>query len=153
MNISFDLDNTLIPYSDQFKTEKRNWFAKYIGIEKIRKGAPNLIHRLQNEGHHIHIYTTSYRTKFKIRMTFWFYGIKIKKIVNQIENNKKLKQLGISSSKYPKAFNFDVHIDDSEGVKIESEKFNFEVIIIHTNDNHWFKTIENKIQFLNTNKQ
>ena len=84
MNISFDLDNTLIPYSDQFKTEKRNWFAKYIGIEKIRKGAPNLIHRLQNEGHHIHIYTTSYRTKFKIRMTFWFYGIKIKKIVNSI---------------------------------------------------------------------
>ena len=51
MNISFDLDNTLIPYSDEFETEKRNLFAKLIGIEKIRKGTPKLFKELQKEGH------------------------------------------------------------------------------------------------------
>ncbi|WP_130734535.1 HAD family hydrolase [Flavobacterium sp. J27] len=148
MNISFDLDNTLIPYSDEFKTEKRNWLAKYIGIEKIRKGTPNLIHSLQDQGHKVHIYTSSYRKKIKIRMTFKYYGIKIGKVVNEFENRCKLNQLGITSSKYPPAFDFNVHVDDSEGVRIESEKFNFKAIIIETNDTNWDKTIKNKIKNL-----
>ena len=62
MNISFDLDNTLIPYSNDFETEKRSFIAKLLGVEKIRKGTQKLIFDLKKEGHQIHIFTTSYRS-------------------------------------------------------------------------------------------
>jgi len=43
MQISFDLDGTLIPYNNEFPTEKRSWWAKLLGIEPIRKGTKTLI--------------------------------------------------------------------------------------------------------------
>ncbi|WP_229724434.1 hypothetical protein [Winogradskyella forsetii] len=58
MNISFDLDSTLIPNGKEFETEKRSGIAKLFGIEEIRKGTRELISHLQNHGHKIHIYTT-----------------------------------------------------------------------------------------------
>ena len=67
MNISFDLDSTLIPNGKEFETENRNGIAKLLGIEEIRKGTRELISDLQKQGHDIHIYTTSFRTKRKIR--------------------------------------------------------------------------------------
>lgn len=149
MNISFDLDNTLIPYSNEFSIEKRSLFAKFIGIEKRRKGTPRLLKELQAEGHQIHIYTTSFREKIKIRITFKYYGLSINRIINQIENRKTLDQLNINSSKYPKAFGFDIHIDDSKGVEMEGEKFNFKTIIIQTNDANWEEIIKNKIKLFN----
>lgn len=137
MNISFDLDSTLIPSGNEFETEKRNRIAKFFGIEKIRKGTPKLIFELQKKGHKIHIYTTSLRSKRQIRLTFKYYGIKIGRIVNQFENQKVLNKLNIYSSKYPPAFGFDIHIDDLKGVGIESEKLNFRVIIVEPNDHNW----------------
>ena len=58
MNISFDLDSTLIPNGKEFETEKRSGIAKLFGIDEIRKGTRELISHLQNHGHKIHIYTT-----------------------------------------------------------------------------------------------
>jgi phosphoserine phosphatase len=57
MNISFDLDSTLITGGDEFETEKRSFIARWAGIDKIRKGAPALISKLQKKGHIVHIYT------------------------------------------------------------------------------------------------
>jgi phosphoserine phosphatase len=110
MNISFDLDSTLIPNGIEFETEKRNAIAKLFGIEEIRKGTEELILDLQRQGHKIHIYTTSYRTKSKIRRTLKYYGIIVERIVNQTENQKVLKLQNINASKYPKAFDFDIHM-------------------------------------------
>ena len=91
MNISFDLDSTIIPNGEEFETEKRNGIARLFGIEKIRKGTPELFSGLQKQGHKIHIYTTSFRPKIKIRLTLRYYGVKVNKIVNQTENQKALK--------------------------------------------------------------
>lgn len=145
MHISFDLDSTLIPYDTEFKTEKRHRIAKLFGVEPIREGTKELISNLQKQGHSVHIYTTSYRKKTKIRRTLKYYGIRVNRIVNQPENEKVLKSLKINSSKYPPAFDFDIHIDDLKGVEIESEKFNFKAIIIEPTDNNWIKTIEDEI--------
>ena len=146
MNISFDLDSTLIPNGNEFETEKRNRIAKFIGIEKIRKGTPKLISELQKKGHNIHIYTTSYRKKGQIRRTLKYYGIKVKKVVNQTENQKVLKKRNIYSSKFPIAFGFDIHIDDLKGVGMESEKYNFKVIIIEPSDTKWAEKIIAEIE-------
>ena len=53
MQISFDLDGTLIPYNNEFPTEKRSWWAKLLGIEPIRKGTKTLIKTLQSQGNEV----------------------------------------------------------------------------------------------------
>ncbi len=145
MNISFDLDSTLIPNGDEFETEKRNFLGKILGVEKIRKGAPELIRLLQTDGHLINIYTTSFRSKRKIRNTLRYYKIEVTRIVNQTENEKVLKLNKINASKCPKLFNFDLHIDDSKGVGLEGEKFNFTTIIVSPSNLNWTKYIENEV--------
>ena len=146
MNISFDLDSTLIPCGKEFQTEKLNGIAKLFGVEKIRKGTRELISDLQKKGNKIHIYTTSFRTKRKIRFTLWYYGIKVNRIITQKENQRILKLKNINSSKYPTAFNFDIHIDDSKGVGIESEKYNFKAIIIEPSEINWVEKIKSEIK-------
>lgn len=100
MNIGFDLDSTLIPNGKEFATENRSRFAKLLGIEEIRKGSAKLIPELQDSGHKVHIYTTSFRSKHKIRWTLWYYGIKVGRIVTQTKNVKVLRSLNIQASKY-----------------------------------------------------
>ena len=146
MNISFDLDSTLIPNGKEFETENRSGIAKLLGIEEMRIGTRKLISDLQNQGHTIHIYTTSFRTKRKIRLTLKYYGIKVGRIVNEKENRKVLKSRNINSSKFPPAFDFDLHIDDLKGVEIESEKFNFRAIIVEPTDKNWIEKIKNGIK-------
>jgi len=146
MNISFDLDSTLIPNGEEFETEKINGIAKLLGVEKIRKGTRELISDLQKEGHIIHIYTTSFRSKYRIRLTLFYYGIKVNRIINQTENQKVLQTLKIHSSKYPIAFNFDIHIDDSKGVGIEANKHNFRAIIIEPSEKKWIEKIKTELK-------
>jgi len=146
MNISFDLDSTLIPNGKEFETEGRSRIAKLFGIEEIRKGAPELIFDLQNQGHKIHIYTTSYRNKLKIRRMLKYYGIKVNRIVNEKENRSVLKAQNVNSSKYPPAFCFDLHIDDSKGVGMESERLNFKTIIVDPTDKDWISKIKTELK-------
>ena len=143
MNISFDLDSTLIPNGKEFETENRSGIARLLGVEEMRKGTSELILDLQNNGHKIHIYTTSFRSK-KIRRSLKYYGIKVNRIVNEKENRKILKSPNINSSKFPSAFNFDLHIDDLKGVGIESERFNFNVIIVEPTDKNWIEKIKKR---------
>jgi hypothetical protein len=145
MNISFDLDSTLIPHGNEFEAEKRNFIARLIGIEELRVGAAKLISDLQKNGHTIHIYTTSFRSKFKIRLMLFYYGIKAGRIVNQSQNQRTLKNRNINSSKYPPAFGFDLHIDDSKGVEIEGKRLNFKTIIIEPNNKNWIEKVKQEI--------
>jgi len=148
MNISFDLDRTLIPSGENFETERRNRIAALFGIEELRKGTRDLIFDLQNQGHQINIYTTSFRSKRKIRWTLRYYGICVNRIVNQTENSKVLKANNVNASKHPKLFNFDLHIDDSEGVGIEANRFNFNSIIIDPNDMRWVEKVKEKVRII-----
>ncbi|WP_417289889.1 HAD family hydrolase [Corallibacter sp.] len=151
MNISFDLDSTLIPNGKEFETEKRSGIAKFFGIEEMRKGTAELITELKKEGNKIHVYTTSFRTKRIIRRTLKYYGITVDRIVNQTENQRELKMRNINSSKYPPAFDFDIHIDDSNGVGIEAERHNFRAIIIEPSDKNWIEKIKKDIKTLHNN--
>ena len=146
MNISFDLDGTLITNGNEFETEYRSKIAGLFSVEKIRKDTSKLISLLENNGHRIHIYTTSFRSERKIRRNLKYYGIKVNKIINQTENKRILKEHKNNSSKYPPAFGFDIHIDDLKGVGIESEKYKFKAIIIEPTDNNWIEKILNDIE-------
>jgi hypothetical protein len=76
-----------------------------------------------------------------IRLTFYSYGIPVDTAINQQRHDKQLKENKTQISKFPPAFNIDVHVDDSPGLRIEGERFSFKTIIIDENDKNWGETI------------
>lgn len=61
--------------------------------------------------------------------------------INQQRHDSQLRENKIRASKFPPAFDIDVHIDDSPGVRIEGERFNFKTIIVDEHDKDWGQTI------------
>ena len=149
MIISFDLDDLLIPGAKTFKTEKKNLLQKILGVEGLRLGTRELFNKLQSQGHVIYIYTTSFRSAMRIRSMFLSYRISVGKIINQSLHNKVLREQRNRTSKYPPAFNIDVHVDDSFGLKIEGDKYNFSTIIIDENDIDWKEIVIEGVRSLN----
>lgn len=141
MTISFDLDDTLIPGAKVFETEPQNFIQRITGTEKIRKGTIGLFKALRARGHRIYIYTTSFRPSLKAKWTFLTYGIPVDRVINQQCHEKELRQTKTQCSKYPPAFGIDIHVDDSPGLRIEGERFNFKTIIIEEKDQSWTERI------------
>ncbi|WP_228388515.1 hypothetical protein [Chryseobacterium sp. CBo1] len=90
MKISFDLDDTII--STKFSLEKESLWSKIIRSERIRVGTISLFKQLREQKHEIYIYTTSYRSKIKIKLMFLSYGIPIDFVVNQQLHEKELRK-------------------------------------------------------------
>ena len=76
---------------------------------------------------------------------FISYGIPVDKIINQQRHNRKLGVQRTKASKFQPAFNIDIHIDDSPGLKMEEDRFQFRTIIIHENDKNWVKNVLNSL--------
>ncbi len=146
MHISFDLDGTLIPHNDEFTTEPIGLLGKLFGVEKLRKGTPALFRKLKGEGHQCHIYTTSFRSTFRIRMMLAYYGVSAGKVINEEKNRQLLSNQNVNASKYPPAFGFELHVDDLEGVGMEGEKLGFKTIIISPNEEDWLAVILGEVQ-------
>lgn len=141
MTISFDLDDTIIPGTKKFDTEKQTIIQRLFGLETIRLGTVELFKELRKRGYRIYIYTTSFRSTAKIKLTFYSYGIPVDTVINQQRHDRQLKENKTRTSKFPPAFHIDVHIDDSLGLRIEGERFNFKTIIVDEHDKKWGQTI------------
>lgn len=136
MIISFDLDDTLIPGTKKFDTLERTFLQKLWKVEKLRVGTIELMKACQAKGHKVYVYTTSYRPPRRIWWMFYLYGIKLDKVINQQVHNQFVR-MPAKPSKYPPAFNIDLHIDDSKGVEIEGNHFNFRTIIVSEDNLNW----------------
>ena len=145
MVISFDLDDTIIPGTKRFETEKQTLIQRIWGIEKMRKGTTALMRSLQRKGHRVFVYTTSHRSPRKIWWMFYLHGIKLGGVVNQSRHERTLKDTYKNYSKYPPAFDIDIHIDDSPGVGMEGERFNFSTIIVAEDNQDWVAFISDGI--------
>lgn len=141
MIISFDIDNLLIPYGDEFEVEQIPFWYKILGAEALRKGIKPLFRTLEKEGHQIWIYTTSYRSLFALSLTFRSQGLYPSKFINESLNRKTLRAQRCTASKNPKLFGIDLHIDDAKGVEIEGIKFGFQTLIISPQDKKWTEKI------------
>ncbi|SEW50075.1 hypothetical protein [Chitinophaga arvensicola] len=139
--ISFDLDDTLIPGVKRFPVERRGLWQQLLAKESLRKGTIHLMKALKERKIRVFIYTTSYRSPSYIRRLFFSYGIFPEKIINKEIHDKTLGERGNRISKYPPAFNIDWHIDDSPGVAIEGERYQFKTIIVSEDDADWGNTI------------
>lgn len=76
---------------------------------------------------------------------FLSHGIPVDFVVNQQMHEKKVRNKGKNMSKFPPAFDINIHIDDSAGVEMEGRKFGFKTIIIPVSDTDWINTILKKI--------
>jgi len=144
MRISFDLDDTLIA-KKRFPLEKESFVAKLLGAERLRLGTITLFKALRSKGHQIGVYTTSYRSKTKIKRMFWAYGLSVDYVVNQQLHERTLGKRSKSISKYPPAFEIDLHIDDSLGVEREGELYGFNTVIVAMDDLQWMDKILERV--------
>ncbi|MFT4668231.1 MAG: hypothetical protein ACI8YQ_001023 [Polaribacter sp.] len=137
MIISFDIDETLISHVNEFQSESPTIRSRIFKTEKIRKGTIKLFQKIKEENHEIWIYTTSFRSQLKLRLTFFAYGLYPTKFINETLNRKALKKANCTASKNPNLFGIDIHVDDSEGVRIEGERYEFKTIIVKPDDINW----------------
>jgi hypothetical protein len=151
MKVAFDLDGTLIRSNYDFQTEKpeKKLFAKLFKVQELRIGTTEIFEYCKQQNWETWVYTTSTRSTFQIRTLFWLYNIHLNGIVNQQIHSKKVN---IGSSKYPPSFGIDVIIDDSKGVEIEGERFNFETILINPESENWVEEIKLKLNHLKDKK-
>ncbi len=152
MIISFDIDNTLIPYSSEFEVENKSICARLIGAESIRLGTIDLFNELEGRGHEVWIYTTSFRSPLNLRRTFKAHGLNPTTIINEKINKQKLKKHNCSASKNPKLFGIDIHIDDSRGVEIEGFQYGFATIIIGISDDNWVSVVSDGVRKIELQK-
>jgi hypothetical protein len=141
MRISFDLDETLICRRGTVPVEPgygsavaRRWFG-----EQLRLGTRALFGELQRRGCRLWIYTSSGRAAWRIRAWLWLHGLRVEGIVNDRRHRQALSRRRFSRapSKYPPAFAIDLHIDDSEGVRMEGDRHGFRVVIVRPGDEDW----------------
>ena len=94
MIISFDLDQTIIPYADAFPVDRPSLINRLRGAEPVRTGTRFLFDALRERGHDIWIYTTSERSHEKVDHTFRSAGCLVDRVINGPENRQKLSSVG-----------------------------------------------------------
>jgi hypothetical protein len=103
------------------------------------------MNELRGRGCNVWIYTTSERTPFQIRLWLLLHGLRVDGIVNGERHRRELSGRKFSRlpSKYPPAFGIDLHVDDSEGVRMEGDQHGFRVVIVRLEDEDWAAKVLN----------
>jgi len=145
MRISFDIDDTLacLPHhADEEHSKLPAFVHRWLG-EPLRRGTRSLIRDLRRQGCSIWIYTSSGRTPAYIRRWLMLYGIHVDGVVNSDRHQHVLAQRRLENapSKYPPAFDIDLHVDDSEGVGIEGFDHGFRVVVVDPQDGNWAQKV------------
>lgn len=145
MRVSFDIDDTLVCQPDHADAEKCVVPAaihRWLG-EPLRFGARSLIRELRRRGCSIWIYTSSSRSPFYIRRWLLLHGIHVDGVVNSERHRSGLATHGFlhSPSKFPPAFGIDLHVDDSDGVRMEGDAHGFRVAVVSPDDPHWIERV------------
>lgn len=148
MRVSFDLDEVLFvsPDTHQIEDEPKFPFNK-IFKERLRKGAPHLIHRMQQEGFEVWVYTSSFRSEKYIADFFRMYGVKFDGIVN---GNRHLKEVqgtnpNILPQKLPCKYRISLHIDDESIVATYGKEYGFNVYTLDAQDDEWEEKIMERL--------
>lgn len=142
MKIAFDLDDTLILSDQNSFYDTPHWLAKLLGYEKLRQGTSSIFKFCDEQGWETWIYTTSYRKPSYIKLLFLLQGIKLHGVINQKRHENVVE---VNCSKHPPSFGLDVVIDDSEGILIEAERFNFHAIWLKPENPDWVKELQRRL--------
>ena len=149
MRISFDLDETLVCRQTPVLVEEGRWtsFLHLWSGEPLRRGTAALVHQLKERGCSVWIYTSSARPAFRIRLWLRLHGVRVDGVINEEKHRQVLSRGRFSRlpSKYPPAFGIDLHVDDSEGVRMEGQKHGFRVLVLRPEDEGWTQRVLNAV--------
>jgi hypothetical protein len=145
LRISFDIDDTLACQLGHCAVEQSRLPAvihRWLG-EPLRIGTRELTRELRRRGCSVWIYTSSGRTPAYIRRWLLLYGVRVDGVVNSVRHGHALIAHGFahSPSKFPPAFDIDLHVDDSEGVRIEGSAHGFRVVVVRPDDANWAQNV------------
>ena len=155
MLISFDLDDTLICRQGRVSYEPNQvpWVFRSWFDEPLRLGFCRLYRELRQQGWEICIYTTSFRPAWQIRGWLWWYGVRLAKVINQTRHAVTVgRALAPCPSKHPPSFDIWVHVDDSELVRAEGERFGFTAILVKPTDTDWVDQILASLEKVKTKR-
>lgn len=144
MRISFDLDDVLFVSPEKYETEPPLRFPlNRLFPERLRKGTPELIHKLQQEGFEVWVYTSSFRTETYIRALFRHYGIHFDQIVNGTRHRDEVQRNRdqILPQKMPSFYRISLHIDDDESIHQNGIQYGFKTLCIYKPDEHWVEKV------------
>ena len=144
-HIAFDLDDTLLGSYFEMEYPSAKWLFKLLGYEPFRIGTKELLQQLQQTGWTISVYTSSYRSLWYMRRLFWWYGIRLQKVINAEVHLKKVRAMSIRCEKYPPAFDIDILVDNSRGVALGGRQYGFKVLLLSPEDEDWTNTVLKKL--------
>ena len=127
IRISFDVDDTLACHFSQGDAECSRLPAavhRWLG-EPLRSGTRELARELRRRGCSIWVYTSSGRTPAYVRRWLLLYGVRIDGVVNSVLHKQAL----------------DLHVDDSEGVRLEGYDHGFRVVVVQPDDTQWAQRV------------
>ena len=143
--VSFDIDDTLACHSSHSESESGllpAFVRRWLG-EPLRQGTRSLMRELRKRKCSVWIYTTSGRTPFYIRRWLLLHGIRVDGVINSERHHNEvvMHRDAPSPSKFPPAFGIDLHVDDSEGVKMEGAAHGFKVVVVCPDDKRWIERV------------
>ncbi len=144
MRVSFDLDEVLFVSPAHYAVEPPLRFPfNRMFPDRLRKGTPQLIHALQDQGFEVWVYTSSLRTETYIRNLFRGYGVRFDEIVNgyrhQEEVQRNRKQ--IMSQKMPNFYRISLHVDDEKSVVENGRRFGYRAMRVYEPDDEWAEKV------------
>ncbi len=140
MRISFDLDEVLFVSPADYKTEPKLRFPlDKLFPERLRLGTVDLIHRLQELGFEVWVYTSSFRNEIYIRTLFRHYGVTFDGIVNGQRHVEEVQgeRTEIMPQKLPGFYHISLHVDDEEAVIENGKKHGFRTWKVYEPDDEW----------------
>ncbi len=144
MRISFDLDDVLFVSPDRYETEPPLRFPfNRMFPDRLRKGTPALIRRLQDEGFEVWIYTSSYRSELYLRSLFRAYGVRFDQIVNGQRHQEEVQRGRREAlpQKMPNFYHISLHIDDEKAVEQNGRRYGYRVLRVFEPDSDWAEKI------------
>ena len=140
MRVSFDLDEVLFVNPATHQTEPQLPFPlRNIYKERLRLGTPELIHRLQELGYDVWVYTSSFRSEAYIRGLFRCYGVKFDGIVNGKRHLNEVQRFSntILPQKVPSRYRISLHIDDESVICSYGKEYGFDAYQLDAEDDAW----------------
>ena len=144
MRVSFDLDEVLFVRAETHKTEPPLRFPfNRIFTERLRKGTPDLVRRLQALGYEAWVYTSSFRSEGYIRRLFRLYGVTFDGIVNGTRHLKEVQRDNKVTlpQKLPNRYRISLHVDDETVICSLGSQYGFRTYQLDAQDDEWEEKI------------
>lgn len=121
------------------------WCSEYL-----RAGSTELFASLLESRHELSVYTSSYRSRVGIWLTFLGYGVRLTRVINQRVHDALVEKGCIArhSQKDPSYFAIDLLVDDSPPRERQREHRHPTLVRVDPDDAAWTEVVQREVMRL-----